>query len=169
MLTLMTIEEIPPPGEQPGVFSKVFIEKGKDEDGIDFENLVVVVDLDAFDSTGKKFQLKKTYNVKLKRGVTAFRNDFHIWSGRKLTDYELSKFEPDKLMTGKPVTLVVRHRKEGKKNVAVIDQFKRTVIEPAKGAEPANPTTSTAAAQEPAATQEGNQSESSNLEADDSQ
>ena len=162
MLTLIKLAEMPPPGEQPGVFSKVYIDKGKDEDGIDFENLVLVVDLDRADSTGKKFQLERTYNVKLKRGVTAFRNDFYIWSGRKLTDYDLATFEPEKWMTGKPVKLVVRHRKDGKKSVAVIDQFKRTVIEPAKDAEAANPTTSPAPAQEPAATQGGNHSESSN-------
>jgi hypothetical protein len=129
MLTLMTIQQIAPPGEQTGVFTKVSTETGKDEVGLEIKNLNLDIDLDAVDSAEKKFPLRKTYRIDLKRGVTAFRNDFEAWSGRKLTDYELSKFEADKLMTGKPVKLVVRHRKEGKKSVAVIDRFLRTVIE----------------------------------------
>jgi len=129
MLTLMKIEEMAPPGEQMGVFTKVSIETKKDEIGVEIKNLNLDIDLDAVDSAGKKFPLRKTYRVDLKRGVTAFRNDFEAWSGRKLTDYELAKFEADKLMAGKPVKLVVRHRKEGKKTVAVVDRFLRTVIE----------------------------------------
>jgi len=82
----------------------------------------------AKDSTGKIFQLKKTYNLNFPRGLTAFRNDYFDWSGHKLTDYELSKFDAEKLMDDKPVKLVVRHRKDGKKSVAVIDRFLRTVI-----------------------------------------
>jgi hypothetical protein len=129
MLTLMKIEEMPPPGEQTGVFTKVSIQTGKDDVGIEIKKLNLDIELDAVDSAGKKFPLQKTYRVDLKRGVTAFRNDFLAWSGRKLTDYELSKFDAEKLMKGKPVRLVVRHRKEDKKSVAVVDKFLRTVIE----------------------------------------
>lgn len=146
-----------------GVFTNVSIEAGKDEVGVDFQKLVLVVDLDAVDAAGKHFQLKRSHNIKLSRGVTTFRNDFLDWSGRKLTDYELSKFEPDKLMTGKPVKLVVRHRKEGKKTVAVIDRFLRTVIDQApkteeKGEPVTKPDPAPAPAPAPAATQEGNKS-----------
>lgn len=128
MISLLKIEEMAPPGEQMGVFAKVSIKTGKDEVGVEIKNLNLDIDLDAVDSAGKKFPLRKTYRADLKRGVTAFRNDFEAWSGRKLTDYELSKFEADKLMEGKPVKLVVRHRKEGKKTVAVVDKFLRTII-----------------------------------------
>ena len=128
MLKLVDIQEIPAPGDHTGVFTKVSIETGKDENGVDFKNLVAGIDLDAADSTGNKFQLKKTYNLNFPRGLTAFRNDYFDWSGRKLTDYELSKFDAEKLMNGKPVKLVVRHRKDGKKSVAVIDRFLRTII-----------------------------------------
>ena len=128
MLKLITIVEIPGPGDHTGVFTNVGIKKDKDENGVEFEHLVSKVDLDATDSTGKKVQLEKTYKINMPRGVTAFRNDFFEWSGRKLTDYELSKFDADTLMSGKPVKLVVRHRKDGKKTVAVIERFLRTVI-----------------------------------------
>jgi len=128
MLKLMNIMEIPHPGEQTGVFTKVSIKTGKDENGIEFKHLVSGVELDAMDSTGKKFQLEKTYNISFPRGLTGFRNDYFDWSGHKLTDYELSKFDAEKLMNGKPVKLAVRHRKEGKKTVAVIDRFLRTII-----------------------------------------
>ena len=127
MLKLITIDEIPAPGEHTGTFTKVSIEQGKDENSVDFKNLVPVIDLNATDSEGNKFQLKKPYNLNFPRGLTAFRNDYLDWSGHKLTDYELSKFDAEKLMKGKPVKLVVRHRKEGKKSVAVIDRFLRTV------------------------------------------
>ena len=129
MLTLMKIEEVAPPGEHTGVFTKVAIETGKDDIGVEYKHLVLVVDLDAVDSTGKKFPLKRQYKINISRGLTAFRNDFADWSGQKLTDYELNKFDAEKLMKGKPVKLFVRHRKEGKKPVAVIDRFLRTVIE----------------------------------------
>ena len=128
MLKLITIDEIPAPGEHTGVFTKVSIKTGKDENGIEYNHLVAGVDLDAKDSTGAKFQLGKIYNINFPRGLTAFRNDYFDWSGRKLTDYELSKFDADTLMNGKPVKLVVRHRKDGKKSVAVVDRFLRTVI-----------------------------------------
>ena len=127
-LQIMTIDEIPAPGEHTGVFTKFAIETGKDENNVDFKNLVEGIDLTATDSTGAKFQLEKKYNLNFPRGLTAFRNDYFDWSGHKLTDYELSKFDAEKLMNGKPVKLVVRHRKEGKKTVAVIDRFLRTVI-----------------------------------------
>lgn len=127
-LELLKIEELPAPGEQTGAFTKVAIKTGKDESGVEFKHLVSGVELDETDSTGAKFQLVKTYNINFARGLTAFRNDFTDWSGRKLTDYELSKFDADKLMNGKPVKLVVRHRKDSKNSVAVIDRFLRTVI-----------------------------------------
>ena len=128
MLTLISIQEIPPTGEQTGVFTKVSIKTGKDEDGVDFKHLISGIALDATDSSGTKFLLEKTYNLNLPRGITAFRNDYFDWSGRKLSDYELSKFDADTLMNGKPVKLVLRHRKDGKKSVAVIDRFLRTII-----------------------------------------
>lgn len=124
----MTIDEIPAPGDHTGVFTKVAIETGKDDSDVEFKNLVAGIDSDVTDSAGNKFQLKKTYNLNFARGLTAFRNDYFDWSGRKLTDYELSKFDADKLMNGKPVKFVVRHRKVGKKSIAVIDRFLRTVI-----------------------------------------
>ena len=127
MLKLITIEEIPAPGEHTGTFTKLAIEQGKDDNGVEFKNLVAGVDLDATDSAGTKFHLKKTYNIIFPRGLTAFRNDYFDWSGHKLTDYELSKFDAEKLMKGKSVKLVVRHRKDVKKSVAVIDRFLRTV------------------------------------------
>jgi len=126
MLKLITIEEIPAPGEHSGTFTKLDIEQGKDENGVAFKNLVAGVDLDATDSVGTKFHLNKTYNLNFPRGLTAFRNDYFDWSGHKLTDYELSKFDAEKLK-GKSVKLVVRHRKDVKKSVPVIDRFLRTV------------------------------------------
>jgi hypothetical protein len=128
----MTIPEIPAPGDHTGTFTKVSIETGKDENNVDFKNLVAGVELEAEDSAGKPFQLNKTYNINFTRGLTAFRNDYFDWSGHKLTDYELSKFDADKLMKGKPVKLVIRHRKDGKKFVPVIDRFLRTTIPQSK-------------------------------------
>lgn len=125
-LELLKIEEIPAPGEHTGIFTQVAIKTGKDENGIDFKLLASGLELDAKDSAGTKFKLEKTYNLNFARSLTGFRNDFTDWSGRKLTDYELAKFDAEKLMNGKPVKVVIRHRKEGKKSVAVIDRFIRT-------------------------------------------
>ena len=127
MLKLLSIEEIAAPGEQTGVNAEVAIKIGKDDHGIEFKHLVWEVDLDKRDSQSKQFRLGKTYNIMFARGLTSFRNDYFDWSGHKLTDYELAKFDAEKLMNGKPVKLVIRHRKDGKKSVAVIDRFLRTV------------------------------------------
>ena len=125
-LQIISIQEIARPGEQTGIYSNVAIKTGKDDNNVDFKHLNVDVDLDEKDSTGKKFQLSKTYNIALPRGLTAFKNDYKVWSGRKLTDFELASFDAEKLMKNQPVKLVVKHRIEGKVTKAVIERFLRT-------------------------------------------
>ena len=122
ILNLIKTKDLPPSGKQLGNFLNVAPDSGKDDDGQDFNHLVVKVELDAIDKAGKKYQLEKRYNLD-GRGLGLFRNDYKSWSGRKLKDQDLVAFDADTLMKGQRATVVVKARKDGKEFIAVIDTF----------------------------------------------
>ena len=122
LLKLLKMNDVPPSGKQLGTFVNVESVSGKDEDGHEFNHLVVRVELDATDKVGKKYQLEKRFNLD-GRGLAAFRNAYKSWSGRKLKDQELAAFDADALMKGQRVTVVIKPKKEGKDYIAVIDAF----------------------------------------------
>lgn len=122
LLNLIKIPDLPPSGKQLGNFVDVTSASGKNEDGNDFNDLIVRVELDATDKTGTKYRLEKRYNL-LGRGLSMFRSDYKDWSGRKLKDQDLVAFDADTLMKGQRATFVIKHRKEGKELVAVLDRF----------------------------------------------
>ena len=66
--------------------------------------------------------MEKRYNL-LGRGLAIFRNDYKDWSGHKLKDQDLVKFDADKLMKGQRATFEMKLRKEGKEMVAVIHRL----------------------------------------------
>src|ERR1039458_3582602 len=54
LLKLLKMNDVPPSGKQLGTFVNVESVSGKDEDGHEFNHLVVRVELDATDKVGKK-------------------------------------------------------------------------------------------------------------------
>lgn len=131
-ITLKKIPAVAPKGHNPGVFTDITQEIGKDDLGKDYNRLKVVVTLEAKDPDGKPFQVEKTYNL-LGRGVRDFRADFLAWSDRLLTEDELGSFNADSEMKGKAVIVELSHRKDGKnKLVAEIEKF-LPVPAPAQG------------------------------------
>ncbi len=122
VLNLIKPKDIPAIGKHPGTFLDVAKATGKDQDGNEFNRLVVKGELDTTDKTGKRFPFEKQYNLE-GRGVAMFRDDFRSWSERKLTDQELAAFDADKLMNRQRVIVVVKHRKDGKDTLAAVDTF----------------------------------------------
>jgi hypothetical protein len=121
-LNLIGVKDLPPSGRQLGNILDVTTVAGKNEDGMDFKDLVLRAELDATDKAGKKYQLEKRYNV-LGLGLSKFRRDFKDWSGRKLKDQDLVAFDADTLMKGQRATFEIKPRKEGKQMVAVINRL----------------------------------------------
>jgi hypothetical protein len=98
MLTLIeTNPNMVPPGTYRGMFLHAEVEKGKDDEGNEFKDLVVSIELDVQDPDGKKFQMEKRYSLLPRaRGLATFRKDYRDWSGKKLTDKELATFDEDR-------------------------------------------------------------------------
>lgn len=121
-INLIDQPNVPPSGRNTGTFTFVKKEEDKDVDGNHFKNLVIGTELEAIDpTTSKPFILQKTYNL-LGRGLSAFKNDYRSWSGKKLTDKELAPFNGS-LIEKQPVTVMIKHKKDGKDTIAVIDAF----------------------------------------------
>ena len=122
IIQLRKMPDVAPRGQQSGFFSAIQAESGKDALGQDCNYLKVVVDLATKDAKGQSYRVEKKYNLS-GRGVTAFQDDYKSWSGLSLTDEELDSFNSDVLMKDKPVTVEIKHRKEGKKLIPAIENF----------------------------------------------
>ncbi len=122
-MILKQMPAVPPKGRNGGNFSEIKLETGADKLGKAFSRLKVRVALEALDPHGKRWEVEKIYNL-LGRGVRDFQADFLSWSGRLLTDEELSAFDAEAAMKGKPVVVELSHRRVGKnKLVADIEKF----------------------------------------------
>jgi hypothetical protein len=122
MLKLIELKNIPVEGIHKGVVKNTELKSGTNEEGESYEDLVVTVGLETKDSTGKPYQVEKTYNLK-GRGLASFRKDYKAWQGKKLTDKDLAEFDADKLMNNQPVRVEVKHKKEGSETQAVVDKL----------------------------------------------
>ena len=124
VINLIKISDIAPSGKQLGTIVEVVRASGKDDDGHDFDDLVLTGELDATDKSAKKYRLEKRYRLgQGNRGLGMFRTDYKEWSGRKLKDQDLVAFDADALLKGQRATFVVKHRKDGKEMIAVLDKF----------------------------------------------
>jgi|ERR1039458_1687351 hypothetical protein len=121
-LNLIKVKDLPQAGKQLGNILDVTTAEGKNEDGIDFKDLVLRAELDATTKTGEKYQQEKRYNL-LGRDLSIFRNDYQSWSGRKLKDQDLVAFDADTLMKGQRATFEIKLKKNGKEMVAVIHRL----------------------------------------------
>jgi hypothetical protein len=114
---------IAPKGLQKGTFVGAINEAGV-KDGKQIDRVVVTVELETADGKGSPFVVTKDYNILPNgRGFKAFLDDYNGWSGKDLTEDDMySDFngEADK---GKPLTVKIGHRKNGKEWEAVIEAF----------------------------------------------
>ena len=90
VLNLIKVNDIAPSGKQLGTILDIIRDSGKNEDGQDYDDLVLTAELDATDKSGKRYRLVKRYKLDAgSRGLAIFRNDYKSWSGRKLKDQDL--------------------------------------------------------------------------------
>lgn len=129
---LRKMPSIAPKGLKAGCFTHTEIIKGEKCAVDSMGMLQVSIQLEALDEQGSPFVVKKGYNLD-GRGVNALSQDIQKWRGEELTAEELNSFDADTLIIGKPVTVKIGHRGEGKKLEAFIE-----ALEPAPVSEPAN-------------------------------
>src|SRR5512142_1843059 len=63
VIILKKMPEVAPKGQNPGVFTDIKQETGKDDLGKDFNRLKKIVTLEAKDADGKPYTVEKTYNL----------------------------------------------------------------------------------------------------------
>jgi hypothetical protein len=122
LLNLIKTNDIAPSGKQLGTTIDLLRDTGTDEEGNERDDLVLSGELDAADKTGRHYRLVKRYKLgPNSRGLATFRTDYQSWSGRKLRDQDLVAFDADTLVKNKRAVFVVKHKKDGKELVAVLD------------------------------------------------
>ena len=115
--------DIAPRGNNTARFIDLKQTTRKSKTGVLQPALQLTVELDKKNKSGIPFQVDRFYNLGTRaQGVTQFVKDCLAWSGRRLTPEELDAFDPSQLV-GKPVTVVISHRKEGKTYQPVIEEF----------------------------------------------
>ena len=91
----LTSREVPPEGEQPGVFADVIQTVKTDKRGRNYSYLVLVGELAARKSSGKRFTATCSFNLHDARGLGNLRKLLQIWrNSDELPD--LSGFDPEK-------------------------------------------------------------------------
>ena len=96
----LTSREVPTPGEQPGVFADVVESTKTDKRGKVFKYLVLVGELAATKSSGKRFTAITGYNLDDTRGIERLKADLKVWRGSN-TIPDLSTFDPQSEFLGK--------------------------------------------------------------------
>lgn len=122
IIILKKAPAITPRGKHRGRFVEAKQAIGEDKFGVEHNNLIVSVELEDKDKSGKPYRIEKQYNL-LGRGVSAFATDFKSWNRRAMTEEEIEGFNPDDLIKDKQVTVEIAHRGGGQNKVAYIKEF----------------------------------------------
>ena len=88
----LTSREVPKPGEQPGVFADVIETSKTDKRGRTYKYLVLVGELKATKSSGKRFTASCSYNLEDQRGLSSLREHLKTWRGTaELPDLKIGR------------------------------------------------------------------------------
>jgi hypothetical protein len=96
----LTQREVPSPDEQPGVFADVVETVKTDKRNKQFKMLVLVGQLAATKSNGKRFTATAQFNLDNARGVNRLKETLKVWRGSDALP-DLSQFDPEKEFLGK--------------------------------------------------------------------
>lgn len=96
----LTSREVPTQGEQPGVFAKVHQTVQTDKRGRKFSYLVLVGELKATKSSGRRFTATTRFNLDDLRGLNSLRENLQIWRGSNDLP-SLTDFDPEAEFVGK--------------------------------------------------------------------
>jgi hypothetical protein len=120
--TLLKRPEIAPKDMQPGVITVVTKLTGTNN-GEEFEQMDIPVQLEAKDSKGQPFTLTKSYNLaESGRGIAMFLKDYNSLMNTNLTKTDLYDFDPRSL-NGMHVVVEVAYSQIGSEVVSVIKSF----------------------------------------------
>jgi hypothetical protein len=96
----LTQREVPPDREQPGVFADVIETVKIDKKNRHFKMLVLVGELAATKSNGKRFTAIASFNLDDTRGVNRLKETVKMWRGSDALP-DLSQFDPETEFLGK--------------------------------------------------------------------
>lgn len=120
----LTAREAPNPDEQLGVFADVVQATKTDRRGRNFSYLVVVGELAATKSDGKRFVASCSFNLDDERGLKSLRKQLQVW--RDIKDIpDLGSFDPEKEFVGKTFLAKPAIAGKGKKREIQFSRFKR--------------------------------------------
>jgi hypothetical protein len=113
----LTQREVPSLDEQPGVFADVVKFVKTDKRGKSFEMLVLVGQLAATKSNGKRFTANASFNLDDTRGVNRLKETLKVWRGSDALP-DLGDFDPETEFLGKGfLTQPAVEDKGGKKEI----------------------------------------------------
>lgn len=117
----LTAREFPKPGEQQGVFVGAEEVEQANKRGKKFKYLVLVAELAATKSSGKRFTATTRFNVQDARGIRSLREKLQVWRGSK-TPPDLTDFDPKAEFVGKTfMTEPGVHDEAGKREIRFSD------------------------------------------------
>jgi hypothetical protein len=125
----LTTREVPPDGEQPGVFAEAVIVRKADKRNRHYNALVLIGELAATKSNGKKFVAAASFNLENARGINRLREMLKVWRGTNdLPD--LSSFDPEQEFLGKGFLAQPAVEDKGGKRELRLARLKRGIGEP---------------------------------------
>ena len=129
MILDLTQREVPPEREQPGVFADVFETVKTDKKDRHFKMLVLVGELAATKSNGKRFTAVASFNLDDTRGVNRLKETLKVWRGTDALP-DLSKFDPETEFLGKGFLAEPAVEGKGGKRVIRLAGLKPSTGEP---------------------------------------
>jgi len=113
----LTSREFPTPGEQAGVFADVTTVPQADKRGRKYTYLVLIGELKATKTSGRRFTATTRFNLDDARGIRSLRENLQVWRGSNALP-DLTDFDPKKEFIGKSfVAEPVVHDDSGKREI----------------------------------------------------
>ena len=113
----LTSREFPSPGEQPGVFADVFTADQTDKRNRKYKYLILVGELKATKTSGRRFAATTRFNLDDARGIKSLRENLQVWRGSD-TLPDLTDFNPEAEFIGKTfLAEPVVHDQGGKREI----------------------------------------------------
>lgn len=125
----LTTREVPPEGEQAGVFAEAIIVRKADKRNRQYNALVLIGELTATKSNGKRFIATSSYNLDNARGINRLRETLKVWRGSD-TLPDLGSFDPEKEFLGQKFLAQPTVEDKGGKRELRLARLKRGTGEP---------------------------------------
>ena len=125
----LTEREVPPENEQPGVFADVVQMVKADKRNKHYKVLVLVGQLEATKSNGKRFTATASFNLDNSRGINRLKEMLKEWRGSDALP-DLGTFDPEQEFLGKGFLAEPAVEDKGGKRVIRLGRLKRSAGEP---------------------------------------